>query len=122
MPQDSHRATWASYQAAWEDCSSTERGDLLAKSVTEDCLYTDPQGKAHGLSELFTYIEKFREAMPGVSFTNHTFLDHHAQSMATWTLYDSKGAELQPGSSWASYGDDGRITRVSGFFELPAGS
>ncbi len=118
MSTEAHRSTWATYQAAWEEVSPAQRRDLLSGSVAEACVYSDPQGEIHGLTELIAYIEKFRETMPGVSFKNHTFLDHHAQSMAAWTLYDKEGAALQPGSSWAFFGDDGRITKVSGFFEV----
>ncbi len=39
--------------------------------------------------------------------------------MADWILCDAGGVEVQPGSSWAHYGEDGRITNVSGFFDMP---
>ncbi len=119
MPNEAYRATWATYQAAWGDVSSAERQELLSKSVSDNCVYTDPQGQANNRAELIAYIEGFRQAMPGYTFKNHTFLDHHAQSMAGWILHDASGAEAQPGSSWAHYGEDGRITNVSGFFEAP---
>ena len=119
MPNKAYRTIWATYQAAWEDVGSAERQDLLNKSVSDNCVYTDPQGQAHSRAELIAYIEGFRQAMPGYTFKNHTFLDHHAQSLAGWILYDANGAEVQPGSSWAHYGEDGRITKVSGFFDVP---
>jgi len=63
------------------------------------------------------FIEQFRKGTPGASFKNHSFIDHHAQSIANWTLYKD-GSEI-PGTSWAQFGTDGRITNVSGFFEVP---
>ncbi len=117
MPTSEYRSTWATYQAAWEEVSSAERQDLLSKSVTDDCVYSDPTGQATSRSELVNFIEQFRRAMPGASFKNHTFLDHHAQSIATWSLY-LPGSEIA-GKSWAHFGEDGRITNVSGFFEVP---
>ena len=119
MANEAYRATWATYQAAWEDVGAAQRQDLLSRSVTDNCVYTDPQGQAGSRAELTAYIEGFRQAMPGYSFKNHKFLEHHAQSLAEWTLYDAGGAEAQPGSSWAHYGEDGRITNVSGFFDTP---
>ena len=117
MPDNAYRSTWATYQAAWEDVTSAERQNLLSSSVTDDCVYTDQLSQCNGRAELIAHIEQFRQRMPGKSFKNHKFLHHHAQSLAEWMLYDEKGAELQPGSSWARYGEDGRITNVSGFFE-----
>ncbi len=119
MPNKACRATWATYQAAWEDVSAAERQELLEKSVSDNCVYSDPQGQTNSRAELIAHIEGFRQTMPGFSFRNHTFLDHHAQSIAEWMLYNASGAEVQPGSSWAHYGEDGRITNVSGFFTVP---
>ena len=119
MINEAYRETWATYQAAWEDVSPAERQELLNKSVADDCVYTDPLGQARSRAALIAYIEGFQQAMPGYSFKNHTFSDHHAQSLAGWMLYDGGGAEVQPGSSWAHYGEDGRITSVSGFFAAP---
>ena len=116
--QTEYRSTWATYQRAWEDVSSAERQDLLKESVTDDCIYTDPTGQTHTRAELVAYIEKFRESMPTGSFQNHKFLEHHDQSLAEWVLLQN-GADFQPGSSWARFGEDGRITNVTGFFATP---
>lgn len=116
--QTAHRSTWATYQRAWEDVSSTKRQKLLNDSISDGCIYTDPVGQTHGRAELVAYIEKFRESMPAGSFKNLTFLEHHDQSMAEWMLFQG-GAEFQPGSSWARFGEDGRIANVTGFFATP---
>ncbi len=118
MPTESFRATWATYQAAWEDVSPDERLRLLNESVADDCVYTDPNRQTNNRAELIDYIEKFRAGMPGGTFKNHQFTDHHQQSLAGWMLYNANGSELQPGNSYAHFGDDGRITRVTGFFEV----
>lgn len=116
MSNDAYRSTWATYQAAWEEVGDTERQELLSRSVADDCVYTDPQGQCEGRAALTTYIEQFRQGLPGYSFKNHTFAAHHAQAIAEWTLYDAQGAEAQPGKSYAHFGEDGRITNVAGFF------
>ena len=116
--QTSYRSTWARYQRAWEHVSSAERQASLEQSVSDDCIYTDPMGETHGRAELAAYIENFRITMPTGSFKNLKFLEHHDQSMAEWMLFQN-GAELQPGSSWARFGVDGRITNVTGFFAVP---
>ena len=119
MSNQAYRATWAVYQSAWEDVSAAERQDLLNRSVSDNCIYADSNVQTNTRSELIGHIEDFRQAMPNYSFKNHSFLDHHSQSLAEWMLYDAGGAEVQPGSSWAHYGEDGRITNVSGFFDVP---
>lgn len=119
MSNEDHSSTWATYQAAWGDVSDPKRQDLLNKSVSDDVVYTDPSGQASNRGELITFIEEFKQSMPGATFRNHKLIGHHAQTMAEWMLYDANGAELVPGSSWARYGEDGRLTNVSGFFEAP---
>ncbi len=119
MQTEGYRSTWATYQAAWEDIGSSERQDLLYRSVSDHCIYSDPMVECHGREELIAYIEEFRKSMPGGSFKNHEFINHHSQSHAEWKLYDATGKEVQPGSSWAEFGQDGRITRVTGFFAVP---
>ena len=118
MPSEAYRTTWATYQAAWENVSPEERQTLLNSSVADNCVYTDPLSQTHNRAELIAYIAVFRQSMPDPTFKNYKFLDHHAQSYAEWTLYNNS-VEVQQGASYARYGDDGRITNVTGFFETP---
>ncbi len=119
MQSEALKTTWATYQAAWEDVGPEERQQLLNTSVTDDCVYSDPNVECSGRVALVEYIEAFRQSLPGGTFKNHTFLDHHAQSIAEWSLNDASGAELQPGKSYARYDEDHRITVVTGFFQTP---
>lgn len=97
--------------------NSTERQELLNRSVTKACVYADPQSQCNGRHELLAHIEQFKQAMPGKSFRNHTFLNHHNQSLAEWTLNNETGAVMQPGTSYACFGEDGRLTHITGFFK-----
>lgn len=117
MSDDPKLATWHTYQAAWAPhLSSAERQELLTRSVHEDGVYADPHSECLGHAALLAHIEAFRQQMPDAPFRNHSFLSHHAQSLAEWTLYDAQGTELQPGKSYARFGEDGRLTRIAGFF------
>jgi hypothetical protein len=116
VENQAHLSTWYTYQKAWSDVSSAERQGLLVDSVTDGCVYTDPSTQCNGRAELMAFIEQFRQSMPGTSFKNNTFTHHHAQSLATWVLQDAQGNELQPGMSYARFGEDGRLTLVTGFF------
>lgn len=118
MPDTAQQTTWYTYQKAWSDVSSAERRELLGQSTSEDCVYTDPMTECRGQDALQSYIEQFLQTMPGATFKNRRFFEHHAQSHAEWTLYDAQGQEVQPGNSYARFGEDGRLTHIAGFFEV----
>lgn len=119
MTNDLNLSTWTTYQAAWADTTPAERMRLLDASVADACVYVDPLGTWVGKAEITRLIDRFRADMPGVFFRNHAYLHHHGWSAAQWTLYDTAGAELQPGVSIAEYGAGGHIVRVTGFFPFP---
>ena len=120
MDATAHQTTWSTYQQAWSDVPPATRRELLARSVSEGGVYTDPLAVCQGHDALQAYIEAFRQSMPGASFKNHRFTAHHDQSHAEWSLYDAQGQEVQPGHSYARFGADGRLTHVTGFFAAPA--
>ena len=113
---EAYLSTWKTYQSAWSDISSAERQTLLERSVAENCIYTDPTTEAHGLDELIATIERFQQSRPGVSFQNDKLLDHHGQGLSYWTMYDKNGTELHKAASYARFGEDGRLTNMTGFF------
>lgn len=114
-----YRETWATYQLAWENVSSEERRRLLEASVSDQCRYSDPTGATAGRDELISYIEAFRAQVPGATFQNQMFIEHHGQSVAGWTLYDYDDVS-QSGTSYARYASDGRLEHIAGFFAAPA--
>lgn len=116
MTTKAYEDTWAMYQAAWADITGTERRDLVSRSVSEDFVYSDPTGRASGPDELIAYIEGFLVASPGSTFKNSKLLDHHGDAVATWVALDANGDKAQDGNSYARFGDDGRLTRIIGFF------
>jgi hypothetical protein len=117
---ETYLSTWNTYQAAWSDITPTERQKLLSSSVAENCVYTDPTDECHGHKELISKIERSQQRRPGVSFKNDKLLTHHAQGLSNWTMYDAKGGVILRGMSYARFGEDGRLTQMSGFFEPPA--
>jgi hypothetical protein len=58
--------------------------------------------------------------VPGVTFVNTDFKDHHDRSLAHWNMVDGKGDILSQGASYGLYGADGRLTEMTGFFEPPS--
>lgn len=109
--------TWKIYQSAWSDNADEERRALLAKSVAEDCAYSDPTDSCNGVDALIAHIEGSQKKMPGARFQNDKVLDHHDQGLSDWTMVDGKGTVVATGTSYAPFGADGRLTQMTGFFE-----
>ena len=117
MTDEAKLAAWTDYQAAWGDISDNERRALLAKSVDEQCVYSDPTSSCDGVEDLIGHIEQSQKKMPGARFQNDKFLDHHEHGLSEWTMFDGKGAKVTTGTSYARFGADGRMTQMTGFFE-----
>ena len=117
MGNEAHHATWTTYQDAWADVTPAERQSLLSRSVAEDCVFADPSTEGHGLKALTAHIEQFQKLYPGASFKTPKLPEHHGQALAEWKMYGKDGAELSSGTSFARFGEDGRLTHLIGFFE-----
>lgn len=111
--------TWNTYQSAWSAIPDRERRDLLTRSVASDCRYSDPQSELEGLDALIVKIEQSQAATPGASFRNDQLTTFDDQGLSEWTMYGSDGSALVQGASHARYGEDGRLTHMTGFFKRP---
>ena len=109
--------TWTDYQSAWSDIPDGERRALLAKSVTDDCHYSDPVSSHDGIDALIDHIHASQRKWPGAHFRNDRFLEHHDQALSEWTMFDGTGGVVATGVSYARFGADGRLTQMTGFFE-----
>lgn len=117
MPNERKLETWKTYQAAWSDMPDDDRRALLSRSVTDDCIYSDPTDSCDGVDALIAHIEGSQKKIPGARFQNDKFLDHHEQGLSEWTMFDGKGTVVATGTSYARFGGDGRLTHMTGFFE-----
>jgi hypothetical protein len=115
MDDASYRETWRTYQAAWEDVSSSERRRLLGQTVSPACVYSDPLVECRGIDSLAARIEQARTEAPGISFRNDTFEQHHQQCVAVWRRLTPAGAVDFVGTSYGRFGDDGRLVQITGF-------
>ena len=111
--------TWSTYQSAWRPIGEAERRELLARSVSDEILYTDPASQVRGVDALAERIAASQERFAGSRFHNDSFLEHHGQGLFHWTMYDADGAVFVKGSSFGRFGEDGRLTQATGFFEAP---
>lgn len=117
MPDQGKLDVWDTYQSAWADIGADERRALLARSVTDDCVYSDPTDFCEGVDALIGHIEGSQAKVPGARFRNDKLLDHHDQGLSEWTMFDGTGAVVATGTSYARFGQDGRLTQMTGFFE-----
>jgi hypothetical protein len=101
---------WRRYAATW-----SASGELAA-CATDDVQYTDPNCRLEGGAALLDYMGAFRESVPGGRFRIREVASHHNRSMAHWSLLAPDDRVLQTGTSFAETGEDGRFTRITGFF------
>lgn len=108
---------WNQYAACWS-VDPDSRESELAKCVTGDVQYRDPNTMTNGLSELSGYMEAFRSTSPAGSFRIDTVLSHHDATMARWSLLDAEGRSIGAGASFAN-SREGLLGNITGFFETP---
>ena len=115
--EDRFQAAWTAYQAAWSAVSDDKRRQILDDSVAPGCVYTDPVSISHGHRELTAKMQATQRNFPGATFRNDKFAQHHGQAISNWTMLDRNGTAIFTGTSYARYGDDGRLAQMTGFFE-----
>ena len=89
----------------------------ITDSVSPDCVYTDPASVSRGHRELTAKMQATQRNFPGARFRNDKFAQHHGQAVSSWTMLDGTGSAIFTGTSYARYGDDGRLAQMTGFFE-----
>ena len=111
---------WETYTASWKAASTAKRRRLWEDAVAPDCVYTDPLVRAQGYDELEAYVEQFHQQVPGGHFVTQHFTEHHGLGLAHWAMVDGGGQRIGTGTSYAEYGADGRLRRMTGFYEVPS--
>lgn len=117
MPIVEKLETWDTYQSAWAEMAPEDRRGLLARSVADDCVYSDPTSHCEGVDALIAKIEDSQVNVPGATFRNDKLVDHHDEGLSNWTMFDGNGDVFATGTSYARFGHDGRLTQMTGFFE-----
>jgi hypothetical protein len=112
---------WERYVGAWTASSEAGRQAIFAGALARECVYVDPLVVARGWTELSAYIVSFQQQVPGGRFVTEQFSAHHGRSMARWKMLDAAGTQLADGVSFGVYDDEGRLTAMTGFFDVPGG-
>ena len=109
---------WNTYQDAWADIAVSERERLLAASVTEDIVFTNPLNEGQGLGNLVTHVAGFQVQFPGAYFRTNKLLVQHGQLLAEWTMFHKDGSEFVTAHTYARFGAQGLLSHLAGFWKV----
>jgi hypothetical protein len=107
----------ATYGEAWA-ADEAERRRLLEDAWHEDGVYSDPVSRAEGREALVSHIAGFQEQFPGHRIVVTSGVDEHDRYFRFgWALNDADGNIVMEGVDFGEVADDGRIARITGFFD-----
>jgi uncharacterized protein YndB with AHSA1/START domain len=103
--------------AAWNEDDPERRRALLAESAAPDVAFWDDHGALAGHEDLDAQIAATKMYMPGLRLERSgepAFSHHHA--LVRWEARDAAGAVKGKGVNAMTFGPDGRLVRVVGFW------
>ena len=107
----------AAYGGAWSEPDDDERRKILEGCWADDGVYLDPSGRAEGREGLVKHIAGFRQTFPDHRIDMSSGVDAHDGYLRfAWTMVGPDGGQLMEGVDFGTYGADGRITLICGFF------
>jgi hypothetical protein len=105
------------YCAAWNESDGEVRRALLADVWSGDGVYCDPTGRIEGRDAVAKHIDGFQERMVGHRIDATSWVDdHHGWFRFSWRIVGPDGGEALEGFDVGERDDDGRISRIVGFF------
>ena len=116
MTKDAAEQVWNFYLEAYGDVSTEDRQRLLAASVSDDVISTNPGDEAQGLESLVGHVEQFQKRLPGSYFKINSLKFHHEQVLTEWTLYKADGTAVTTAHTYGAFDDQGRLKKLIGFF------
>ena len=108
----------AAYGAAWLEPARERRRELLEVAWADGAVYADPLALVTCRDELAAHIGGTQDALPGsrIAITSEP-VRHHDSAFFRWTMTGPDGAVLVTGFDVVQLDDDGRIARLTGFFD-----
>ena len=113
------RASLEHYFAAWGEADEDARRKHLEAGWAEDGTYTDPTADVHGREALVKHIGAFASTPQSKNFSieRSSGIDiHHRVFRFAWEMRDTSGKVITPGIDYGEFNDEGRITKIVGFF------
>jgi hypothetical protein len=109
-------ANWEAYLKAYGAVADDERERLLAQSVTDGVVFTNPGGEGQRREGLIAHIQNFQASMPGTYFSTERVFVHHGEVLAIWAMHKPDGTKAATGYNFVRPGNDGRFAYMAGFF------
>ena len=103
--------------AAWNEDDGGKRRALLSESAAPDVAFCDDYGVLAGPEDLDAQIAATKVYMPGLRLesTGDPVFSHN-NALVRWEARDASGAVKGGGVNAMTFGPDGRIVRVVGFW------
>ena len=111
------------YGDAWLAEDDDERRRLLEVAWAPDAVYCDPIDRVEGREALARHIAATQAMLAGgrIAVTS-TPVRHHDSAFFRWTMSDVAGATVLTGFDVVQLDADGRIARLTGFFDTDTGT
>lgn len=106
------------YGQAWLEPDPAARLRLLERAWGDDAVYSDPMAHVTGREALSEHIGQTQASLNGgqVSVTAEA-TRHHDSAHFPWAITGADGAHVMSGFDVVQLDADGRITRLTGFFD-----
>jgi hypothetical protein len=105
------------YVAMWNETDPERRARHIERAWVSEGAYVDPLFQATGHAALSEMVGAAQAQYPGHSIVRTSGLDaHHQLVRFDWELRDPEGGTVLGGIDVAIVAEDGRLTRLAGFF------
>jgi hypothetical protein len=113
------RATYDDYSRAWNTQDPAEREKLLARSCSDGVVYLDPEvlPGLDGRASLSEYIAASQAEFPGLSVKDEREPDVIADRLRVRWVATQEGTAVYRGVDFVEFGSDGRIDRITNFYD-----
>ena len=110
-------ATVDTYLASLNELDEERRAGLVRTAWAEDGAFFDPLAEAVGHEALGNLTAQAQAMFPGARFVRTSGIDtHHGILRFAWQLVGADDAVVVDGIDIGVVGDDGRLTRIAGFY------
>lgn len=109
------------YLSAWSEPDSAKRGRMVEQVWAANGRLIDPPLAADGHTGINEMFGALQGQFPGHHFERTSGIDtHHEQFRFGWQLVSPNGDVVLQGVDVGEVADDGRLSRIAGFFgDLP---
>ena len=113
----------AAYGAAWVETDPERRRALVEQAWAPGAVYCDPLDVVTGADALADHIGATQASLSGgrIAVTSEP-VRHHDSAFFRWTMTDPRGSTVMTGFDVVQLADDGRIARLTGFFDADTGT